>query len=201
MYQRSERRVASKAFNLVNDLCINLVRERETTHDDDGQEQQLQRRRLSRRDPHSVGGFRLRLRGRQPLAASRLVGRARRHQELCRDLLRSGCPHRQRLLALAGGEHPARCDRACARCRQPEGSEAAAAEHCRRAPTSVRRAMAAPARRRAITRTAICSRCSRSASTSLQVTADTSAAVIGFQLHFNTLAKAAIMGLYKRRSA
>ncbi|HEU5255162.1 MAG TPA: YbhB/YbcL family Raf kinase inhibitor-like protein [Vicinamibacterales bacterium] len=33
---------------------------------------------------------------------------------------------------------------------------------------------------------------------SLPVTADTSAAVIGFQLHFNTLAKAAIMGLYKR---
>jgi Raf kinase inhibitor-like YbhB/YbcL family protein len=33
---------------------------------------------------------------------------------------------------------------------------------------------------------------------SLQVTADTSAAVVGFQLHFNTLAKAAIMGLYKR---
>jgi Raf kinase inhibitor-like YbhB/YbcL family protein len=32
----------------------------------------------------------------------------------------------------------------------------------------------------------------------LQVGADTSAAVIGFQLHFNTLAKAAIMGLYKR---
>jgi Raf kinase inhibitor-like YbhB/YbcL family protein len=33
---------------------------------------------------------------------------------------------------------------------------------------------------------------------SLPVTADTSAAVIGFQLHFNTQAKAAIMGLYKR---
>ena len=33
---------------------------------------------------------------------------------------------------------------------------------------------------------------------SLQVTADTSAAVVGFQLHFNTLAKVAIMGLYKR---
>jgi Raf kinase inhibitor-like YbhB/YbcL family protein len=32
----------------------------------------------------------------------------------------------------------------------------------------------------------------------LQVTADTSAAVIGFQLHFNTLARAAILGLYKR---
>jgi len=35
-------------------------------------------------------------------------------------------------------------------------------------------------------------------SESLQAAADTSAAVIGFQLHFNTLAKAAIMGLYKR---
>ena len=33
---------------------------------------------------------------------------------------------------------------------------------------------------------------------SLQATADTSAAVIGFQLNFNTLAKAVIMGLYKR---
>jgi Raf kinase inhibitor-like YbhB/YbcL family protein len=34
--------------------------------------------------------------------------------------------------------------------------------------------------------------------TELGVTADTSAAVIGFQLHFNTLAKSAIMGLFKR---
>src|SRR5262249_45918160 len=32
----------------------------------------------------------------------------------------------------------------------------------------------------------------------LQGSAETSAAVIGFQLHFNTLAKASIMGLYKR---
>jgi Raf kinase inhibitor-like YbhB/YbcL family protein len=32
----------------------------------------------------------------------------------------------------------------------------------------------------------------------LDVNADTSAAVIGFNLHFKTLAKAAIMGLYKR---
>jgi Raf kinase inhibitor-like YbhB/YbcL family protein len=32
----------------------------------------------------------------------------------------------------------------------------------------------------------------------LPVQADTSAAVVGFQLNFNTLAKAAIMGLYKR---
>jgi len=33
---------------------------------------------------------------------------------------------------------------------------------------------------------------------SLQVTADTSAAVVGFQLNFKSLAKATIMGLYKR---
>ena len=32
---------------------------------------------------------------------------------------------------------------------------------------------------------------------SLQATADTSAAVVGFQLHFNTLAKAELMGLFK----
>ena len=33
---------------------------------------------------------------------------------------------------------------------------------------------------------------------SLPVKADTSAAIVGFQLNFNTLAKSAIMGLYKR---
>ena len=33
---------------------------------------------------------------------------------------------------------------------------------------------------------------------SLPVQADTSAAVVGFNLHFNTLAKAAVMGLFKR---
>jgi Raf kinase inhibitor-like YbhB/YbcL family protein len=32
----------------------------------------------------------------------------------------------------------------------------------------------------------------------LNVTADTSAAVVGFQLHFNTLAKVELMGLFKR---
>jgi len=32
----------------------------------------------------------------------------------------------------------------------------------------------------------------------LDVKADTSAAIVGFNLHFNTLAKAAIMGLFKR---
>jgi phosphatidylethanolamine-binding protein (PEBP) family uncharacterized protein len=32
----------------------------------------------------------------------------------------------------------------------------------------------------------------------LDVKADTSAAVVGFNLHFNTLARAEIMGLFKR---
>ena len=32
----------------------------------------------------------------------------------------------------------------------------------------------------------------------LPVSADTSAAVVGFYLNFNTLAKAVLMGLYKR---
>jgi Raf kinase inhibitor-like YbhB/YbcL family protein len=32
----------------------------------------------------------------------------------------------------------------------------------------------------------------------LEVTADTSAAVVGFNLHFNTWARAEIMGLYRR---
>ena len=32
----------------------------------------------------------------------------------------------------------------------------------------------------------------------LPVTADTSAAIVGFNLHFNTLAKATLMGLFKR---
>ena len=36
---------------------------------------------------------------------------------------------------------------------------------------------------------------------SLNVKADTSAAIIGFNLHFNTLAKAEIMGLFKEDRA
>ena len=36
------------------------------------------------------------------------------------------------------------------------------------------------------------------ASAKLPVTADTAAAVVGFYLNFNTLAKASLMGLYKR---
>ena len=144
--------------------------------------------------PYPVGGFRLRLRRRQQVAASGMVGRARRHQELRRHLLRSRRADRQRLLALAGGQHSAERDRAGTRRRQSKAARCRPAP-CRRARNSARRATAAHARRRATIRIAICSRCSRSEMTGSHVNADTSAAVVGFKLHFNTLAKAAIMGL------
>ena len=58
--------------------------------------------------------------------------------------------------------------------------------------------MVARGHRWATTRTVISSQCLPVGVDRLPVTADTSAAIIGFQLNFNTLAKAAIMGLYKR---
>src|SRR5215472_13994527 len=86
----------------------------ETAYGVHGQEQQFQGRRLSRQHPYSLSRLRLRLRGQQPIAASGVVGSARRHEELCHYLFRSRCAHGQRVLALAGGEHPAECNRACA---------------------------------------------------------------------------------------
>ena len=74
--------------------------------------------------------------------------------------LRSRRADRLRLLALAGGEHPGQRDRAWRRRRQRR-RHAAGGRTCRRAPISARPAMAARARRKATTRTAICSRCSR----------------------------------------
>ena len=69
---------------------------------------------------------------------------------------------------------------------------------CRRAPISARPAMAAHARpqgdhphRYLFTVFAV-------KTDKLDVKADTSAAVVGFNLHFNTLAKAELMGLFKR---
>ncbi len=166
-------------------------RPKETTHDVHRDEPQLQGRRLSRQNPCPVGRLRLRLRRQQPVAASRLVGCARRHQELCRNLLRSGRTHRQRVLALGGDQHSAQRDRACTRRRQSEIAEAAAwrttdPHRLRRA--GLRRPLPAAY---LFTVFAV-------GVDSLSATADTSAAVIGFQLNFNTLAKAAIMGLFKR---
>ena len=78
------------------------------------QQQQFQGWRLSRQGFHPVGRFRLRLRRRQPVAAAEMVGRAGRHQELRRHLLRPRRADRLGLLALAGGEHPGQCQRASA---------------------------------------------------------------------------------------
>ena len=69
---------------------------------------------------------------------------------------------------------------------------------CRRAPTSARPAMAARARRQGDHPHRYLFTVFAVGADKLQVTADTSAAVVGFKLHFNTLAKAAIMGLFKR---
>jgi len=140
------------------------------------------------------------LRGRQSIAASRLVGCTRRHQELCRDLLRPGCPHRQRVLALAGGHIPPGVTELALDAGNPQAPKLPSGT------LQTRTDFGAPGyggpcpppgdhpHRYLFTVFAV-------GVDKLQVSADTSAAVIGFQLHFNTLAKAAIMGLYKRGSA
>src|SRR5215470_14851060 len=110
--RRTERQTSRRGNKIAATSAL-LEDTMETTYGVHGQEQQFQRRRLSRQPPHSLGRLWLRLRGQQPIAASGVVGSARRHEELCRHLLRSGCPHGQRVLALAGGEHPAECNRAC----------------------------------------------------------------------------------------
>src|SRR5215813_4473246 len=111
--RRTERQTSRRGNKIAATSAL-LEDTMETTYGVHGQEQQFQRRRLSRQPPHSLGRLWLRLRGQQPIAASGVVGSARRHEELCRHLLRSGCPHGQRVLALAGGEHPPERNRACA---------------------------------------------------------------------------------------
>ena len=69
---------------------------------------------------------------------------------------------------------------------------------CRPAPISARRAMAAPARPRATARTAIVFTLFAVKQDALPVTADTSAAIVGFQLHFNTIEKATLTGKFAR---
>src|SRR5262249_57619695 len=92
--------------------CALLKDTMETTQGVHGKEKQFQGRRLSRQPPYFVSRLRLRLRGQQPIAASSVVGSTRRHEEFRHHLFRSGCTHGQRILALAGGEHPAERNRA-----------------------------------------------------------------------------------------
>jgi len=103
---------------------------------------------------------------------------------------------RLRLLALAGGEYPGDCGRACARrgqCRrQAAGGGVADPHRFRRA--RLRRPVppAGDHPHRYLFNVFAVS------ADKLDVKADTSAAVVGFNLHFNTLAKASIMALFKR---
>src|SRR5215468_10925236 len=105
--RRTKRQMARSRRNKIAATSALLEDTMETAYGVHGQEQQFQGRRLSRQHPYSLSRLWLRLRGQQPIASSRVVGSACRHEELCRHLLRSGCPHGQRVLALAGGEHPA----------------------------------------------------------------------------------------------
>src|SRR5262245_19199983 len=121
--RRTERQTSrtAKRGNKIAATSALLQDTMEMTHGGHGHKQQFQGRRLSRQRSYSVSRLWLRLRGQQPIAASGVVGSTRRHEELRRYLPRSGCANGQRVLALAGGEHPAECNRACRRCRQSEG--------------------------------------------------------------------------------
>src|SRR4029077_14255745 len=81
-------------------LCAFEYR-KETLHGVCSHKQQLQGRRLFAEGFHPVCRFRLRLRRRQHVAASEMVGCSRRHEEFRGDLLRSIYADRIRLLALA----------------------------------------------------------------------------------------------------
>src|SRR6185369_6534437 len=84
----------------------------ETMHGFLSDQQQLQGWRLPAEGFHPVRGFRFRLCRRQQVAAPEMVGRASGNEELRRHLLRSGRADRLGILALAGGEHSGKCERA-----------------------------------------------------------------------------------------
>ena len=144
---------------------------------------------------HLVGQLRLRLRRRQQVAAAFVVGRAGWRQEsFAPDLLRSRRADRQRLwhwlvvnipvgttsLALGAGNP----------CRKPVAGRRAADPHRLRHP-GLRRSL--PARgpwsphRYVFTLFAV-------NTDKLPVQADTSAAIVGFNLHFTTIEKAILTG-------
>src|SRR5262249_16649518 len=110
--RRTERQTSRRGNKIAATSAL-LEDTMETTYGVHGQEQQFQRRRLSRQRPYSLGRLWLRLRGQQPIAASGVVGSARRHEELCRHLLRSASPHGQRVLALARAHPPPARHPAC----------------------------------------------------------------------------------------
>ena len=126
-----------------------------------------------------------------------LVRCAGGHEELRRHRLRPGRAHRLGLLALGRREHPGErhlaAEPAPARGRQPARGRDPAAERgaC---PTS-----SARPRRRAPACTATSSSCTRSTPTRLELGADATPAVLGFNLHFHTLGRATIVGTYEEK--
>src|SRR5262245_31534997 len=169
----------------------------ETRHDIHGQEQQFQGRRLPRQRPYSVSGLRLRLRGQHPIAASAWSGAPAGTKSFaitCFDpdaptgsgfwhwLVVNIPPNATELALDAGNPKAPQLPRGALQTRTDFGTPGYGGP-CPPAGDHPHRYL--------FTMFAV-------GTDSLQATADTSAAVIGFQLHFNTLAKAAIMGLYKR---
>src|SRR5262249_7398849 len=188
--RRTERQTSRRGNKIAATSAL-LEDTMETTYGVHGQEQQFQGRRLSRQRPYSLSRFRLRLRGQQPIAASGVVGSTRRHEELRHYPTGSGFwpwlvvnipPNVTELAVDAGNPKAPQLPRGALQTRTDFGTPGYGGP-CPPAGDHPHRYL--------FTVFAV-------GTDSLPVTADTSAAVIGFQLHFSTLAKAAIMGLYKR---
>jgi Raf kinase inhibitor-like YbhB/YbcL family protein len=169
---------------------------RETAHGVHDHQQQFQGRRLSAEGFHPVGGFRLRLRRGQHVAASRVVRRAAATKSFavtCYDpdaptgsdfwhWLVVNIPANVTALAEGAGSAGGKLPAGALQTRTDFGALGyggpcpPAGDHPHRYLFTVFAVKA----------------------DKLDVKADTSAAVVGFNLHFNTLAKASMMGLFKR---
>jgi Raf kinase inhibitor-like YbhB/YbcL family protein len=125
-----------------------------------------------------------------------VVGGAGGNPELRSHALRSGRAHWLGLLALAGGEHPRPCYETRGGAGSRGGSLPAGAVQTRTdfgVPGYGGPCPPAGDHPHRYLFTVFAVKTER-----LDVNAESSGAVVGFNLHFNTLAKAAIMGLYKR---
>jgi Raf kinase inhibitor-like YbhB/YbcL family protein len=125
-----------------------------------------------------------------------VVGGASRDEKLRHHLLRPGRADRLGLLALAHREHPGECERVAEGAGSASGNLPAGALQTRTDFGGPGYGGPCPPQgdhphRYLFTVFAV-------KSDKLDVKPDTSAAVVGFNLHFNTLAKAEIMGLFKR---